>query len=296
MKRAGVIGLGDMGSGLAKNLIGAGFETTGFDLSERRMRAFVEIGGRPAASARAVGEAADAVFVMVLNGDQAKAVILGEDGLVRSLKPGSAVLLTATIQPAEARAIASGLEGTGIVLIDTPVSGGFSGAQSGTLTMMAAGSEAALSEFRPLMEAVSQSIHRVGDEPGMGQTVKACLQSLIGSIYSATFEAAALAAKAGVRGQVLYDVVSTSAAGCGVANTALACIIDRRFAGTGSHIATMHKDLTIALDMARALGVPLFTAATAMQLFQAGKTRHPDGDNWVVARIVEDIVGAELTR
>ena len=85
MKRAGVIGLGDMGSGLAKNLIGAGFETTGFDLSERRMSAFVEIGGRPAASARAVGEAADAVFVMVMNGDQAKAVILGEDGLVRSL-------------------------------------------------------------------------------------------------------------------------------------------------------------------------------------------------------------------
>jgi 3-hydroxyisobutyrate dehydrogenase-like beta-hydroxyacid dehydrogenase len=58
----------------------------------------------------------------------------------------------------------------------------------------------------------------------------------------------------------------------------------------------MHKDLTIVLDLARDLGVPLFTASTAMQLFQAGKTRHPDGDNWVVARILEDIVGAELTR
>jgi 3-hydroxyisobutyrate dehydrogenase-like beta-hydroxyacid dehydrogenase len=58
----------------------------------------------------------------------------------------------------------------------------------------------------------------------------------------------------------------------------------------------MHKDLTIALDLARELGVPLFTASTAMQLFQAGKTKHPDGDNWIVTRVIEDIVGAELKR
>ena len=130
----------------------------------------------------------------------------------------------------------------------------------------------------------------------MGQTVKACLQSLNGAIFSATFEAAALAAKAGVSGQVLYDVVSTSSASCVAANTSLENIIDRKFTGTGSHIATMYKDLTIALDMARELGVPLFTAATAMQLFQAGKTKHPDGDNWVVTRILEDIVDSELSR
>ncbi len=285
-----------MGSGLARNLIDNGFKTTGFDLSEARLAAFVEMGGKPAASVREVGENADAVYVMVMNGDQAKAVILGEDGLNRSLKPGSAVIVTATIKASEARDIAKGLEGSGIELIDSPVSGGFPGAQSGTLTMMAAGSDKALEEFRPVMEAVSNTIHRVGDEAGMGQTVKACLQSLIGSIFTATFEASALAAKAGVKGQVLYDVFSTSGAGCGVTNTALSNIIDRRFVGTGSHIATMHKDLTIVMDMARELGVPLFTAATAMQLFQAGRTKHPEGDNWVVTRVMEDIVGAELAR
>ncbi len=296
MKTVGVIGLGDMGSGLAKNLIENGFETIGLDLSEKRMAAFMEMGGRPAASVMEVGENAAAVYVMVMNGGQAKAVILGEDGLIRSLKPGSAVILTATIMATEARDIAKGLEGSGIALIDSPVSGGFAGAQSGTLTLMAAAPEAVLEEFRPVLEAVSKTIHHVGDEPGMGQTVKACLQSLIGSIFAATFEASALAAKAGVKGQVLYDVFSTSGAGCGVANTALGNIIDRRFVGTGSHIATMHKDLTIAMDMARELGVPLFTAGTAMQLFQAGKTKHPEGDNWVVTRVMEDIVGAELVR
>ena len=85
-------------------------------------------------------------------------------------------------------------------------------------------------------------------------------------------------------------------AGCGIANTALEKIIAGEFVGTGSHIATMYKDLTIALDMARELGVPLFTASTAMQLFQAGKTKHPEGDNWIVTRVLEEIVGAELRR
>jgi len=146
------------------------------------------------------------------------------------------------------------------------------------------------------MEAVGKTIHRVGTEPGMGQTVKACLQSLIGSIFSATFEASALAARAGVSGQVLFDVFSTSSAGCGITNTALENIIDRKFEGTGSGIGTMHKDLTISLNMAEELGVPLFMASTAMQIFHQGKTKYPHGDNWICARVMEENIGAELHR
>ena len=82
MQRAGVIGLGDMGSGLARNLIARGSETTGLDLSAARVEAFVALGGRPAANPAEVGARADAVFVMVMNGAQAKAVVLGEDGLI----------------------------------------------------------------------------------------------------------------------------------------------------------------------------------------------------------------------
>lgn len=296
MKRTGVIGLGDMGSGLAKNLIRSGFETTGFDVSEKRMAAFAELGGRVASGPREVGEHADVVFVMVMNGAQARDVILGADGLIRSLKRGAGVILTATIHAGEARELASELQGAGIKLIDSPVSGGFTGAQGGTLTMMAAAPVEVLDEFRPVMDAVARTIHHVGEEAGQGQTVKACLQAVIGGVYTATFEASVLAAKAGVSGQVLYDVVSTSGASSLVVNSALSNIIDRKFENTGSHIRTMHKDLTIVLDLARELGVPLFTAATAMQLFEAGKTRHPDGDNWVVTKVLEEIVGAALTR
>ena len=142
---------------------------------------------------------------MVMNGDQAKAVILG-DGLLSTARPGSVVLLTATIKPSEARDIWAGLDGSGLEMIDSPVSGGFPGAQGGTLTMMAAGSDEVLKRCRSVMEAVGRDIYKVGEEPGMGQTVKACLQSIMGSVVTATAEAAALAAKAGVDGEVFHQV------------------------------------------------------------------------------------------
>lgn len=294
--KVGVIGLGDMGSGLAKNLIANGFETSGFDVSDARVAQFAELGGVSCADAGAVGRHADIVFVMVMSGDQAKQVILGDDGLVAHMAEGGIIILTATIRPSEAREIGEALADTGIRMIDSPVSGGFPGAQNGALTMMAAAPEDLMAAARPIMEAVSGTIHHVGKGPGEGQVMKSCLQSIIGSIFSATFEAAALAARAGVSGQALFDVVTTSGAGCGITKTALENIIDRKFEGTGSGIGTMHKDLTISLDMAEELGVPLFTASTAMQIFHQGKTKYPHGDNWICTRIIEDIVGAELHR
>ena len=296
MMRAGVVGLGDMGSGLAKNLIKNGILTTGIDLSNLRMDAFVQMGGTPAASIAEVGKNSDAVFVMVMNGEQAKSVVLGGNGLAAHMSKGGAVLLTATIKPLEAREIHTELQSSGVHLIDSPVSGGFSGAQNGTLTMMAAAASDVLDKYATIMEAVSSTIHRVGTRAGDGQVMKSCLQTLIGSIYGATFEAATLAAKAGLSGQALYDVFSTSGAGCGVVDGALENIIDRKFEGTGSGIGTMHKDLTISLNMAEELGVPLLMASTAMQIFHQGKSKYPEGDNWVCTRVMEEIVGAELHR
>lgn len=296
MKTTGIIGIGDMGSGIARNLLAKGFRVTGCDLKPDRQQAFVAMGGQGVSTARAVGAASEAVFVMVMTGAEAKSVILGEEGLVAAMPKGGAVILSATIKPSEAQEIGAAMQGSGIHLIDTPVSGGYPGAQAGTLTMMAAAPGEVLDEFAPVMQAVSANIHRVGTRPGEGQTVKACLQSLIGAQFAATFEAAALAAKAGVPGQVILDVFSTSSAGCGIVNNALQKIIDRQFEGTGSHINTMHKDLTISMHLGETLGVPLHTAAAAMQIFHAGRTKYPEGDNWACTRVIEEIIGAELHR
>lgn len=294
MKTVGVIGLGNMGSGLAKNLLAAGFKVNGWDLIPEKITTHEEMGGIGCPSPASVGETAEAVFIMVMNGDQVKEVIFGDDGLIKTLAKGSVILISATIHAHEAVEIAQKLDGSGYHLVDTPVSGGRSGAQGGTLTLMAAASEAAFKVAWPAMEAVSGTIHKVGSDIGQGQTVKACLQSMIGAIFTATYEASALAAKAGVDADAFHQVVSTSAAGCGIANGSLENIIAGRFKDTGSHIDTMYKDLTISMALGQRMGVPLFTASTAMQLFQAGKTKHPDGDNQIVARVVEDIVGAEL--
>ena len=294
--KVGIVGIGDMGSGLAKNLLATGFDVCGFDLDRQRMQQLADMGGQPASDLAEVAREARAVYVMVMTGAQAKAVIFDKGGLADHLPTDGVIILTATIEPVEAAAIHTGLAARGLSLIDSPVSGGFPGAQSGTLTMMAAGDDAVLGRCADILQAVSKTIHHVGDAAPKGQIVKACLQSLIGSVFSATFEASVLAAKAGVSGQTLFDVFSTSGAGCGVANTALEHIIDRRFEGTGSHISTMHKDLTISLGFAEQLGVPMHTASTALQMFHAGKTKYPDGDNWVVTRVLEDIVGAELHR
>ena len=121
MKHVGIIGLGDMGIGLARNLIGSGFQLTGFDLRESRRTLLAEAGGTAADSIAQVGEAATSVFVMVLNGEQALAVV---EELKTTLKPGSTIIVSATIEPAEVREVADRLVGTGIELIDTPVSGG----------------------------------------------------------------------------------------------------------------------------------------------------------------------------
>lgn len=294
--RCGVIGLGDMGSGLAKNLVKAGFPTSGFDLIPARTAALADLGGTPMQNGAEVGAASDVVYVMVMTGAEVRDVILGKGGLLETMAPGGTVILTATIKPADAREIGAALNGTGLRMIDSPVSGGYPGAQGGTLTMMAAGAPDLLDACAPVMEAVSANIHRVGEVIGEGQTVKACLQSLLGAMFSATFEAAALAAKAGVPGQVILDVFSTSSGGCGVVNNALEKIIDRQFEGTGSHINTMHKDLTISMALGEELGVPLHTAAAAMQIFTAGRTKYPNGDNWICTRVIEEIVGAELHR
>ncbi|KMW58630.1 D-beta-hydroxybutyrate dehydrogenase [Candidatus Rhodobacter oscarellae] len=285
------MGLGDMGSGLAKNLMVAGFEVAGFDLSSERMAAFTGAGGVGCGAAAQVGQGAKAVFVMVMNGDQARQVIAD---LATVMAAGSAVILTATIHAHEAREIAASLEGTGIDMIDSPVSGGQPGAMGGTLALMASGTDAAMAAQRDVLEAVSKVIHHVGQEVGDGQAMKACLQSLIGSLFAATYELSVLAGKAGISGQVLREVIASTGAGNGITDGSLENIMHRRFDGTGSGIGTMWKDLTISLEMAKREGVPMHTTATAMQIFQAGIAKYPAGDNQSAARVIEEIVGAEL--
>ena len=291
MKKVGVIGLGNMGMGMAKNLIKSGFSVIGFDLDDKRLLKLKENGGSTATSAVQVGEETNAVFVMVMNGEQVKAVVAD---LATGLKDRGTIILTATITPEEAREAYSIADLEGVAMLDSPVSGGMDGAHNGTLTLMTAGKKSVFNDCIKILEAVSSNIFHVGEEIGEGQTVKASLQAFIGASFTAIFESLVLGSKAGIKGQTLYDVFSASGVGSPLFNNCASLIMDRKFKNTGSHISTMYKDLGISLDMAKKNGVPLFTAGAAYELFQAGISMFPDEDNWSIVKLLEQISGTEV--
>jgi putative dehydrogenase len=294
MKRVGIIGLGDMGIGLASNLLKSGFEVTGFDLSKDRLGAFEKLGGKSASNATAVAAASDSIFIMVLNGGQAKEVIYGQNGLIHELEPGNTVIVTGTFTPAEVRKMAAGLNDKGIEMIDTPVSGGKAGADGGTLTLMAAAPKEVLEDNRAVLEAVSAKLFHVGEEIGQGQTVKAALQAFIGTTFAAIFESLVLGASAGVSGSTLFEVFNSSGVRSPLFENCAKLILDRKFKGTGSHIGTMYKDLGITMQMAHETGAAMFTTAAAYELFQAGISTFPDEDNWSIVKFLEQIAGTKV--
>ena len=291
MKKVGVIGLGNMGMGMAKNLIKSGFSVIGFDLDAKRLLKLKENGGSTATSTVQVGEETDAVFVMVMNGEQVKAVVAD---LVTGLKDRGTIILTATITPEEAREAYSIADIEGVAMLDSPVSGGMDGAHNGTLTLMTAAKKSVFDDCIKILEAVSSNIFHVGEEIGEGQTVKASLQAFIGASFTAMFESLVLGSKAGIKGQILYDVFSASGVGSPLFKNCAGLIMDRKFKNTGSHISTMYKDLGISLNMAKKNGVPLFTAGAAYELFQAGISMFPDEDNWSIVKLLEQISGTEV--
>ncbi|MCZ6636338.1 MAG: NAD(P)-dependent oxidoreductase [bacterium] len=294
MEQIGMIGLGNMGIGLAQNIIQSGFGLTGFDLRDERLKMLEDLGGQAADSPKAVGEQSDAVFVMVLNGKQVYEVVTGEDGLLQSMKPGSTIIVSATIQPSEVRAIEEPILAKGVHLMDTPVSGGKSGADSGTLTMMAAAPKAVFEANYEVLQAVGEEIFHVSEEIGIGQTVKAALQAFIGASFTAIFESLVLGSKAGVKGETLFKVFGASGVSSPLFRNCAELIMDRKFKDTGSHIGTMYKDLSISMALAKENGVAMFTTSAAYELFQSGISLFPEEDNWSIVKLLEQIAGTEV--
>ena len=296
MKKVGFVGLGDMGIGMANNLLINGFELTGYDLREEPLKELSRLGGKPATNCREVAEKSDTVFVMVLNGQQVKDVVLGEEGLLKGLKPGATIIVSATINPSEVKDLEKPVYEKGINLIDSPVSGGKSGADNGNLTMMTATGKEVFEDNKKVLEAVGQNIFHVGQEIGMGQTIKAALQALIGASFAAIFESLVLGVKAGVKAETLYEVFSASGVSSPLFRNSAKLIMERKFKGTGSHIGTMYKDLGISMNMAKENGVAMFTASAAYELFRSGMSLFPEEDNWSIVKLLEQIAGTEVKK
>ena len=294
MKNVAVIGLGNMGMGMAHNLVRKGFSVSGFARTLETRQALDRIGGQSRESSAQAAKGCDAVFLMVLDGEQVLDILRG--GLKDALSPGATLIVTATIGRSAMLHVQALLQGSGVHLLDSPVSGGRGGAEAGSLTLMVAGAASVLEGNRDVLEAIGKNIYHVGEQVGHGQVLKACLQALIGVTYEGLFEAMVLGAKAGLDPQVLSTVINNSFVGSRLTETTTAQVVQRQFQGGGSHIGTMHKDFGISMDMARELGVPMPAASVAMQMFQAGKTAIPDGDNWCIVQLLEQLAATRIRK
>lgn len=295
MKTVGVIGLGDMGLGMARNLAAQGFPVIGLDLREDRMAQLESSGGTRAPNPRELAARCDTVFLMVLDGPQVEAVVCGPDGLLAGIRLGCTVVLSATILPTEARQLETRLAEKGAAMIDTPVAGGRWGADAGELLLMLAAKNEVLERERPILDAIAKKIIHVGEEIGQGQTVKAALQALVGATFGGMFEALVMGHKAGVSGEMLYEVLGSSGVSSPLFKTCAKLILDRQFEDTGSQITTMYKDLGITMAVAKEAGVPMFTTSAAQQLFQTGMSRYPNEDNWAIVKWLEEIADTKVS-
>jgi 3-hydroxyisobutyrate dehydrogenase len=281
-RRIGFIGLGAMGGPIARHLCEAGHHVAGFDLNRAALDRLAQAGGTAASCAAEAAHGADLLIVMVVNGTQAEAVLFGQ-GAAAALPQGATIILSSTLPPDHAAAIAARLEGMGLLMLDAPVSGGVTGAEAGTLTVIASGPDAAYDLAAPAIRAYCGQLYRVGDRAGQGSTVKLVNQLLTATHIALTAEALALGARAGVDPSLLYEVVAHSAG----RSFQFEKRAPRMIAGDHepqSRVDIFLKDLSIALDAARGLNAPVPIAAAAHQVFTmaAGAGLGPKSDTEVL--------------
>ena len=294
--KAGVIGLGTMGMGVALNLHRKGHAVTGCEPRETVRAEFTAAGGQTVASAGQLPGDLDAVVVFVLNAAQTEEVLFGPDGCLARLNKGAVILCCATIAPDAARSLGKRIADAGFLMLDSPVSGGKAGAHAGTMTVMGSGSDAAFAKAGPVLEAMSTKVWRLGTEIGIGSTVKMVNQLLAGVHIATAAEALALGIRAGADPKTLFEVISESAGSSWMWQNRVPHIL----AGDDTPLSTVNifvKDLGIVLDQARGLTFPLPMAAAAHQLFLAAAANGQGlKDDSFVIRVWQTLTGIKLPR
>jgi 3-hydroxyisobutyrate dehydrogenase len=274
-ERIGFVGLGTMGSAMAGHLARAGYPLTVWNRTAGREAPLVELGAVAAADPAAVAAASDVVLISVSDTPDVEAVLFGPRGVAEAAAPGGLVIDTSTISPAATRDFAARLGVQGVGLVDAPVSGGSEGAQKATLTIFLGGEPADVERARPVLEHLGRTITHFGPS-GSGQAVKAVNQVVIAGVYLAVAEGIILAMKAGLDPDQVVSALGGGVAGSWILANRSAKMIANEYP-LGFRTSLHLKDLGIALDMARGLGVSLPVSALAAQL-EAGLVARGYGD------------------
>lgn len=293
-KTLGVIGLGSMGMGAALSALRTGVATWGCDPRAEARDSFAQAGGHAVATPVELAAQSDVVLILVVNATQTEEVLFGAHGLAQSMKPGSVVVASATVDPSLPPQWESRLADKGIHFIDGPVSGGAKKAAEGQMTVMASGRPEAFEAAAPLLEAFAGKVYRLGDRAGVGSTVKMVNQHLAGVHIAAACEAMALGMRAGADPQQLYEVICNSAGMSWMFQNRVPHILDGDYTPL-SAVNIFVKDLGIVLDAARKLAFPLPLASSAHQLYLATAAMGLGGeDDSAVVKYYASLAGLSL--
>lgn len=293
--KVGFVGIGNMGFGMASNVLKAGYEVNAFDLNPVALDRFQKIGGGVCKSNAELAEKSDVIFVMTMNGQQAESAMFGDNGLCSSIRPGCVIVVTASCGTAYMKKLGEKMpEGT--YLIDSPVTGGQRGANAGALTLMVSGDKEAFDRIHPVLECCSSKIYYCGTKLGDGQNAKSCNQLITGITYVATAEALALAVKVGLDPELVTQIIGDGIAGSDMFRTVANNTMDRKFENSGANILTMYKDMGIVMDIAREYEIPLFLTSHVNEYFRTAWARNRNEDAWAITKVTEELCGVTIER
>lgn len=291
----GFVGLGIMGKPMAKNLLKAGYSLTVYDVRAEPVEELVTDGASMASSSREVAQATDTIITMLPDSADSERAILGGNGVLEGAKAGSIIIDMSSIAPLVSQKIAAEAAGKSVEMLDAPVSGGEPGAIAGTLAIMVGGKQEIFDQCLPILNSVGRSVVRVGDV-GAGNFVKLANQIIVAANIEAVGEAFALAQKAGIDPELVFQAIRGGLAGSAVMEAKAPMIMDRNF-NPGFRIRLHQKDLHNALLTGKDLGVPLPVTGLVQQMLGALMNQGKgDNDHSAIVNFIEEMAGVEIKK
>jgi 3-hydroxyisobutyrate dehydrogenase-like beta-hydroxyacid dehydrogenase len=269
MANLGYIGLGAMGGRMAARLLARGHSVTGHNRTRAKAEWLIDRGMRWAATPREAAEASDVLFIMVSDSPALEAVAHGPDGFVAGIGPGRTVIDMSTVSPAVSRAIAAAVRQAGGHMVDAPVSGSVLTLEQGKLSMMVGGEPEVFARIKPLLEDVGPKVTHVG---GNGQAVamKIAVNLSLAVQMLAFSEGVLLAEKSGIARETAVEVLTNSVVASPMVQYRGPFVLGLP-EQAWFNVSMMQKDMSLALEMGRALSVPLPTTAVTNEFLSAAR-------------------------
>jgi len=265
----GFIGLGLMGRPMAANLLKTGYELTVWNRTASRADSLVAQGAKLAATPREVAAASEVIFTIVSDPPALESVLWGETGVFAGIRTGSVLVESSTVTPDLEKRAAAAAAAKGAEFLEAPVTGGTWGAEKGELVFMVGGEAETLKRVEPVMGAMGKRFFHLGPV-GAGQTVKLAMNLLLCLQVEAFAEALALVSRAAIPGEKLLEVMQSSMGRSPVLDLKAPMMLKGEYKPSFP-LRLMHKDMSLALDLANQLGVPLPAAAVAREILSAVK-------------------------